>query len=273
MSASTASLSSDLKVIQVRVAPLQDKIAEHPLLDKITDIRAVRFLMQQHVFAVWDFVCLLKTLYSRVIGCDVPWFPSQDPDSARLLYELLIEEETDRLPAPNSAGHTHQSHFCLYLAAMRECGADTQPIETCLERLKAGQSLDEALQHPGILSTTRAFVAQTFSTFQASTPALVASFVFGREAMIPAFFNPWLQQLIMHKVPHCGLLTYYLERHIALDSDAHFPKAANMLARLCGEDKLTWQQASQMAESALEARLAFLEGVDREKHHSKAVLS
>jgi hypothetical protein len=264
----TPPLCARLQAIQVRIAPLHNKIAQHPVLDKITSIADVRFLMQQHVFAVWDFVCLLKVLHQRVVGCEVPWFPSQDPDSARLLYELLIEEETDRLPVPNLSDHQHQSHFSLYLTAMRECGADTEPIETCLARLKAGQSLEEALLHPGILSTTRAFVAQTFSTFQAATPVLAASFVFGREAMVPDFFGPWLQQLITHKIPDCSLLKYYLERHITLDGDTHFPKAANMLARLCGDDTRAWQQASQMAEAALAARLDFLTGVNELTYES-----
>jgi hypothetical protein len=55
-----------------------------------------------------------------------------------------------------------------------------------------------------------------------------------------------------------ALLAQYLDRHITLDSDDHFPKAAQLLERVCGDDAVAWEQAGQ---AALRARLDLLSGI------------
>jgi hypothetical protein len=221
--------------------------------------------MSQHVFAVWDFVCLLKTLFSRIVCTNVPWLPSEDAESTRLLYELLMAEETDKRPdgVDTEGVEAISSHFSLYLAAMEACGADSRPIRGCLDHLRKGRGLAYALRRFDIFEPTCCFVRHTFSTFNEPTPAIAASFVFGREAMTPYFFEPWLAQLKRHKLPNTALLIYYLERHITLDGNEHFQKAARLLDRVCGDDALAWEQAGRAAEAALQARLGLLAGIQK----------
>ncbi len=264
----TYTLSPQIQAIQDRIAPLQQAISKHSVITQITTPSALSMLMSQHAFIVWDFVCLLKALSSRILCTSTPWFPARDPDSARLVYDLLMSEETDETPAllydintESTEKREHASHFELYLAAMQEVGANTKPIHDALAFLKTGKSLKFALQQPDILEVTRNFVLQTFATFEKSTQTLAASFTFGREAMLPDFFKAWLDQLRVQKMPNCRLLVYYLERHIHLDSSDHFPKAARMLDNLCGSDSLAWKQVTCEAERALKARLAFLTGM------------
>ena len=140
-------------------------------------------------------------------------------------------------------------------------GANTHGIDHCLDQLQAGHSLEIALSHPSLLPSTRAFVYHTFETLTYPTHMLVASFVFGREGMIPDFFIPWLDRINQHAIPRCELLATYLARHIDLDADDHFPKALQLLVRLCGDDQTYWHQARKSAIDALKARLAFLDGV------------
>ena len=208
---------------------------------------------------MWDFVCLIKTLYSRLTTTTAPWFPAKDPDSLRLLYDILINEEVDQHPIPGRVRYC--SHFEYYYAAMEACGADTDPITHCLAALRSSASLRTALEHPKVLPCTRDFVQHTFAVFNRSTPVLAAYFVFGREAMIADFFTPWLAQLKKHCVPQYELLAYYLARHINLDGDDHFPRAAQLLANLCGDDQRRWTQVTQAARMALRQRVYFLNGV------------
>jgi hypothetical protein len=81
------------------VLPLIQKIKQHDLYQHIQSIAGLRIFMECHVFAVWDFMCLLKELYSRIVTTRAPWLPPKDLYSAHLINRILLEEETDRNPS------------------------------------------------------------------------------------------------------------------------------------------------------------------------------
>ncbi len=143
--------------------------------------------MTNHAFAVWDFMSLLKTLQQRLTCVGVPWLPPADATAARLVNEIVLGEETDEI-APGR----FVSHFDLYLAAMTEIGADTGPV--------------------------RQFVVGTLRTCAASTLEVAASFLLGREDLVPAMFRPMLAELEKAGVK-CDTYRLYLERHVYLDEE------------------------------------------------------
>ena len=53
----------------------------------------------------------------------------------------------------------------------------------------------------------------------------------------------------------------YLNRHIHLDEDFHAPLSLRLLNGLCGSDPLRLEEAVHAAEQAVDARLAFWDGV------------
>jgi hypothetical protein len=240
------------------LSPLQLKICNHKVIQQLTNQAAIQCWMQHHVFAVWDFVCLIKALSGRIIQHNPPWFSPKDPESVYLMQQILMEEESDQLPD----GQTHGSHFNWYLQAMAQCGADTQPICNLLRFLQNQTvRLTTALDAIELPKVSKAFVRHTFSLFDQPTEVLAAAFVYGREAMTPGLFSALQRQIQDNQIAHCELLQAYLVRHIELDGEEHLPKAQRMLINLCGEDGEKWRRAENAAVSALQARGDLLTGI------------
>ena len=59
--------------------PYRKQLAEHPVLDRIDDLSSLRIFMKSHVFAVWDFMTLLKSMQRQLTSTDVLWRPSSQP--------------------------------------------------------------------------------------------------------------------------------------------------------------------------------------------------
>ena len=104
-------------------------LENHPMYENLTTLKNIQIFMQYHVFAVWDFMSILKALQKEITCVSVPWtVSSYDPEMVRLVNEIVMAEESDI---------DHQgravSHFSLYLRAMDEIGADTTLIKQFLE--------------------------------------------------------------------------------------------------------------------------------------------
>ena len=109
---------------RINVVDLVEAVREHPLYEHVSDENSLRILMRTHVFAVWDFQSLLKSLQRSLTCVDVPWLPTADAEARRFVNEIVLDEESDVAP-----GGGYLSQFELYVQAMTECGADREPIE------------------------------------------------------------------------------------------------------------------------------------------------
>ena len=124
-----------LDALEARIAPLRARLAEHPLYASLRTLEELRAFMESHVFAVWDFMSLLKSLQRGLTGIDVPWLPSAHPEARRLVNEIVLGEESDVYKG------RPVSHFELYLEAMRQAGANTEPIDRLGRTLRTGKPL------------------------------------------------------------------------------------------------------------------------------------
>ena len=61
----------NLTQLSSALQPMQDQIATHPLIALLTTQSAIQIFMEHHVFAVWDFVCLVKALTPYFIKGDL----------------------------------------------------------------------------------------------------------------------------------------------------------------------------------------------------------
>ncbi len=241
--------------LESELAPLRHSLVRHPVYACVGDPAALRVFMSNHAFAVWDFMSLLKTLQQRLTCVDVPWLPPADATAARLVNEIVLGEESDEV-APGR----FMSHFDLYLAAMTEIGADARPVRQFVDRLREGILAESALRTLTIPETTRQFVIGTLRTCAASTLEVAASFLLGREDLVPAMFRPMLAELEKAGVK-CDTYRLYLERHVYLDEEQHGPMAKRLLGSLCGTDEDNWRTATAVARGALAARTSFWDGV------------
>lgn len=241
----------------IHLQDLSAALVAHPVYQAIRNEQALRVFMRAHVFCVWDFMSLLKTLQRELTETGVPWFPKGDREARRLINDIVVAEESDVHPAGGYA-----SHYELYREAMDLCGADGTPIDRVLERLRGGRSLEAALAGPEIPAGVREFVATTFGFIDSGEPHRVAAaFTYGREDVIPNMFRALVQQLAQGAPQHWGLFRYYLDRHIEVDGDHHGPLAHRLIARLCGDDLGKWREAEAAARQALEARIRLWDAV------------
>jgi hypothetical protein len=241
----------------IHVQDLTAALVSHPLYRSIRDEQALRVFMRAHVFCVWDFMSLLKTLQRELTGIEVPWFPKGDREARRFINDIVVAEESDLHPAGGYA-----SHYELYADAMQACGADRAPIERFLERLRAGRGLAAAFAAPEMPNGVREFVGTTFGFLEnGELHRIAAAFTYGREDVIPAMFRRLVQELAQRAPQHWGTFLFYLERHIEVDGEHHGPLAHRLLARLCGDDLQKWREAEQAARQALVARLALWDAV------------
>src|SRR4029077_249144 len=69
---------------------LRAALLDHPLYANVVSVADLRRFMEDHVFAVWDFMSLLKRLQQDVTCITVPWFPADNARAARLINDIVI---------------------------------------------------------------------------------------------------------------------------------------------------------------------------------------
>jgi Protein of unknown function (DUF3050) len=249
--------------------PLRESLLAHPVYAEVKSLDELAVFMEHHVFAVWDFMSLLKALQRGLTCVDVPWVPRGSPRMRRFINEIVLGEESDEI-SPGIC----TSHFELYREAMVAVGADPSGIDQFLARLGTGLAPDAALARTNVRASVRSFVARTFSIIDASSqPAIVAAFTFGREDVIPDMFRELVAALSRAVPERSGLFQRYLERHIEVDGSSHGPLSRVMLIEACGTDPSAWEQARSAAAKAIHARLALWDGVVAEIASSRKSVS
>ncbi len=249
-----------LRALLDAVVPFRDVVEQHPLYAELTSLERIHVFMEHHVFAVWDFMCLLKSLQQRLTSPTVPWLPVGDPNTRRLINEIVLGEESDALPDGRVL-----SHFELYRDAMTEAGADSFAAAAFEQALRQGQQVRVALREVGVPAAAQEFVVQTLDTVEQDRPHVIAAvFTVGREQMIPRMFLQIVRALATAHPGRLETFGLYLERHIELDRDEHGPLAVEMLKNLCGCDRSKWDEATSAAISALEGRRRLWDAVQKQ---------
>jgi pyrroloquinoline quinone (PQQ) biosynthesis protein C len=239
-----------IEQLKKEIAPVREQLVVHPLYANMQNLQQLQHFTQWHVFAVWDFMSLLKSLQQQLTCTTTPWLPKGNANTRYLINEIVLGEESD----VNAAG-VRMSHFELYLHAMKTMNADTTQIEQLITYLQNGVSVTEALQKLNIHPAIQQFVNFTFHIIN-NTPIHVqaAVFTFGREDLIPEMFLGMVNKLSLLHGNKLAPFKYYLERHIEVDGEHHSHLAMEMVTTLCENDNEKWAQATDAAYQALTQR-------------------
>lgn len=238
--------------IKKQLLPLRQEIIDHKLFRSIETPKDLAVFMEHHVFAVWDFMTLVKTLQAKMTCVSVPWVPTGDRLTRRFINEIVLGEESDEHPEGGYA-----SHFELYCEAMSRLGADTKPIKELVRQISLGKNTGIALDTCGAPEGVKSFVSWTLTMSQRPLHQVAAAFTFGREDLVPDLFRNAVKGLEGHFPERVGLFRKYLERHIDLDENSHTPLAFKMLTVLYGDDPLKWEEVHRISYEALIQRKQF----------------
>ena len=234
------------------------ELLNHSLYSKIKTIDDLRNFVQIHIFAVWDFMSLLKSLQSQLTCTNTPWLPNKNSKTAYLINEIVLAEETDI----NQVGE-RKSHYELYLEAIKSFGADTNDIDLFLNKLK-NEDIFSAINSLNVPKEVKKFLEFTFKIIEEGKPHKVAAaFTFGRENLIPSMFTAILKNF-QKNFPDQDIskLIYYFERHIELDEDEHGPMALEMVTELAGNDPEKWQEIEEVSVEALKKRIGLWNSIE-----------
>jgi hypothetical protein len=253
--------------LEEQLAPLRHDLINHRIYEEMDRLDALQTFMQHHVFAVWDFMSLLKALQRKICCVDVPWVPPADPQACRLINEIVLAEESDSVNETE-----YSSHFDLYHRSMQQCGSSTVAIDSFISQLRQGVPVRTALASQMIPQSARAFVEHTFSIIESgNTCAIATAFTFGREDLLPDVFQRIVEKLNREYYGQLSEFDYYLQRHIGLDADEHGPIARRLVESLCGTDESNWRVAEETAISCLIARRKLWDGIYSQRYVEQPV--
>ncbi|WP_297334415.1 DUF3050 domain-containing protein [Flavobacterium sp.] len=249
----------NIETINSSILSQREQLLQHPLYGKVKSVEDLRHFLTGHVYAVWDFMSLLKALQSKLTCTTTPWMPAGNPQTRYLINEIVLAEETDI----NAEGK-RQSHFEMYLDAMEACGADTSEIKAFLENVIVTHNIFVSIKQSGLHENIKDFLDFTFTVVEQGKPhEIAAAFTFGREELIPDMFTEIIRNF-QANFPETDLskLVYYFDRHIELDGDEHGPMAMQMVIELCGDDEVKWKEVEEISKLALQKRLGLWSAIE-----------
>jgi len=257
--------------IEFKCAPLLRLLKEHKLCTEVEELDDVKRFLEMHVFAVWDFMSLLKALQIQVtkVTAHSPWAPSRRAKIASLINEAVAHYEADT----NEKGE-RQSNFQMYLDVMTALGAHTHRMRKCMNIVNHGAGLDKAMAFSGAPKGAENYVRSTFSLVDPKgLHKVAASLAFGRVKTI--LFERILE--IVSNSPNASeeaktKLRHYMNRQAELYTKYYRPLSFMIVEEICGDDEACWKEAEVAAILSVRARIALWDATHNMIFYRRAIL-
>lgn len=244
-------MNRHIEHLQEQIRPYRETIINHPVYSSIKTPEDLQVFMEHHVYAVWDFMSLLKALQNNLTCTSLPWFPKGDAATRFLINEIVVGEESDVDEEGN-----RKSHFEIYVEAMKQTKANTTAINTFIEELKKTGNFFVAYDAAKSPEAVKNFVDFTFRIIHSGKAHIQAAiFTFGREDLIPGMFHAIINDINIKFPESISKFKYYLERHIEIDGGHHSHLALEMVSNLCCTDEQYWREATEASIECLQRRI------------------
>ena len=138
-----------IKKLENDLKKTRSRLISHPLYESLDSKKKLVCFMENHVFAVWDFMSLIKALQRNLTCVDVPWTPNSNNFAGKLVNEIVLAEESDI-----DLNNKPKSHFELYLDSMQLLGANTKPINSFIEEINLTKSYEQSVKKVKTLAIT-----------------------------------------------------------------------------------------------------------------------
>jgi len=250
-----------LNKLKSEIADLRQQLIDHPVYNLIGTLEHIQIFMRYHIFAVWDFMSLVKSLQKTLTCVEMPWVPVSDANIRYFINEIVLGEESDV-----DEHHNRISHFELYLQAMEQADCDISEIIGFIDEVKLAQEpIEKIIIGANIPEAAKAFMLNTFATIKTNEAHIIAPvFAFSREELIPGMFREIINSVKSSFPNKLDIFQYYIERHIEVDGDHHSKLASEMTVLCCKNNSNYWQNAVKSTKSALESRLALWDAIYHE---------
>jgi hypothetical protein len=253
----TSEMNEHIKKLQQEIEPIRQQLIQHSIYANIKTIKDLNVFMEHHVYAVWDFMSLLKSLQRNLTCVELPWIPVGSAQTRYLINEIVLGEESD----VDEAGK-RTSHFELYLSAMKQTGCDLTIINSFIKNLTKKIPVNESAIISNVPGAAVDFINNTFTVVNSNAPHIQSAvFTFGREDLIPGMFMSFVSELNKQSDNKISILKYYLERHIEVDGDHHSHLAYQMTEELSGTDEKKWEESTIAVKDALRQRIKLWDSI------------
>jgi hypothetical protein len=219
------SLNNQKKII----IELKELLVSHRLFANKLSIEQVRVFMESHIFSVWGFMSLLKSLQIGITSNHIPWVPNENTKNGltNFINEIVLCEESDDI---DGIGYT--SHFEIYLLAMENIKANSEMIRELIKKIQKEKYNKEFINELSIHNEVKDFINFDLEvSLSKSLPKIVGSFTLGREKVIPNMFSYIVPSI--KEDENTEYLLKYLKRHINIDGDRHGPLSLKLLDTIC----------------------------------------
>ena len=219
--------------------------------------KELKIFMEYHVYAVWDFMSIVKSLQNHICPSNFPWKPHEYTNNgiAHLINEIVSSEESDLDEDGN-----YFSHFDLYIMAMNDVGADTKSILKLIKSYDYNNA-NNFIDNPDAPKESLEFIENTFSCIESKKLAnITAIFSYGRETTIPDMFSKILNKIDDSNSLYSNL-RLYINRHIEVDSSRHGPLSKKLFEYTYKNNQETYDEAINYAIKSIDKRIQLWDGV------------
>ena len=88
-------MNKRIEYIESQLKPILSELHTHRVYEKIKEVEDLQIFLEHHVYAVWDFMSLLKYLQVNLTCVKIPWTPSENPATRKFINEIVVAEESD----------------------------------------------------------------------------------------------------------------------------------------------------------------------------------